>query len=172
MTKSFSALVAILLVTSGSTASADILQDYQHYVERFGTDWVSEHYHGGPAPLAELVWHDIDSVLLAVPSPAQPETADVPDWVFTQIDAPERYIDFLRWSSTRPDTWGDETASYQVSIPGPGYVGLIPQIIPDGWVVTNRCLGWDDTYADDANPFGDCYVFELRPTLIGPVIVE
>ncbi len=98
--------------------------------------------------------------------PTYLETAPVPAWLFGSEYAHPAYRDIMQWSSTRPETWGVEAAPYQVRHSGATQMGLIPQPIPEGWVVTNRCLEWDDSYTSPERPLGNCYVFEMRPMLI------
>ncbi|WP_224816827.1 hypothetical protein [Hasllibacter sp. MH4015] len=57
----------------------------------------------------------------------------------------------------------DRIRPYQVAVPGPSYVGLIPGPIPEGWARTQECLGWDATYVSADAPLGDCYIYAIRP---------
>jgi hypothetical protein len=162
MTKPFSAVLAALVVVGlGQTATAQF-----HAMTPSGPAWsgdtvsVSQHL-----PLDRPGWPgQVNPFVIA--APVELHVAEPPAWVFDGGYAHTDYVDLMRWSSTRPATWGVEAAPYQVAIPGPSYVGLIPQPIPEGWTVTNRCLSWDDTYVTAEQPLGECYVFEMRPMLV------
>ncbi len=185
MTKSFSALVASIVTALCLPAHADDLdQNLQTVLERYDFGAMIQPFHGGPAPIVPGQIGASDRILILGPNdllgslpypnhhPQTLETAEVPDWVFAQGDRSARDIALMRLSSTRAHTWGLETAPYQLAHPGPGYVGLIPMPVPDGWVVTNRCLAWDDYYANDERPLGDCYIFEMRPMVLGPIAID
>ena len=184
MTKTFSALVAAFVVGITLPAQADLDENLLTFLENYDLGDVIQHGYGGPAPIAPLQLDDADTTLIihqsgpfeqasAPPRPSEPlHTAPVPVWIFEFRDRSPRDVALMRWSSTRPHTWGSEAAPYQVAHPGPGYVGVIPAPIPDGWVVTNRCLAWDEAYADAERPLGDCYIFEMRPMVLGPIVID
>ncbi|GAB5447005.1 hypothetical protein [Gymnodinialimonas sp.] len=148
MTKTFSALV-VVLAGLGSAAPAQVFPSLSQSL----TDFL---------PLELPAFQSSD-----LPEPL--EIATPPTWMYDLHGADPETIDLLVWAATRPETWGAASAPYQVAHPGPSYVGLIPAPVPDGWVVTHRCLAWDDTYVGAETPNGDCYIFEMRPFVAGPL---
>ncbi|MBF9044574.1 hypothetical protein HKCCE4037_14615 [Rhodobacterales bacterium HKCCE4037] len=150
MTKPFSALAAGEIAGLAMPAQADTFDSYLT--------------HSFPR---ELIGRSAD-----LPADRPLLTAPLPDWILDRVDADADYIALLHWASTRPETWGSESRPYRIAVPGPSYVGVIPAPIPEGWVVTNRCLAWDDYYANAERPHGDCYIFEMRPLAIGPFATD
>ncbi len=108
--------------------------------------------------------------LLAIIGVPLGHTAPPPAWVY-EVGHPDgtvdpEFIETMLDLATRPEAWGSGAEPYRVSLPGPSYVGLIPQPVPEGWVVTNRCLEWDDGPANAESPQGECHLFEMRPLRI------
>lgn len=152
MTKTFSAL-AVVLAGLAPAATAQAFPTFGHAFSDFAPL-------GGPV----LSVQDQATGVAEPLGTAQPST-----WFYEFHGVDPETIDLLVWASTRPETWGPDAAPYQVAIPGPSYVGLIPAPVPEGWVVTHRCLAWDNTYTSAEAPRGDCYMFEMRSLAVGPV---
>ncbi len=85
----------------------------------------------------------------------QPQSTSHPDVIDRMIDI-----------AVREGVLGVTSAPYRVQFSGPGYVALIsPAPVPDGWIVTHRCLERDEIRTSEAHPYGQCFVYEMRPRL-------
>lgn len=61
---------------------------------------------------------------------------------------------------------GLDVRPYRIAFAGPGYVGVLPAPVPEGWVVIRRCMERDTPDARD--PLGHCLVLEMRQLLGNP----
>ncbi|OAN78988.1 hypothetical protein A8B78_01100 [Jannaschia sp. EhC01] len=154
MTKPFSALLGVALSVALAPIAAAETASLSFDAAAFTAAGLSNTV--GPLSFSDLPFHAV----------APPTRAS-----YTHSDAgaaDASYDAIMRRLGTQPDQWSGDALPYRVAMPGPSYVGVISPQIPEGWVVTLRCLDWDTDYSTEAEQHEGCYVFEMRSLAEAP----